>query len=67
MPMAGWNGRFRGTVANGMGGNIAFASMGAALRDGFAAASSDTGHQAVDQNWMQDREKMNDFGHRAAL
>jgi feruloyl esterase len=42
LPMSGWNGRFRGTVANGMGGNIAYASMAAALRDGYAVASSDT-------------------------
>ena len=66
LPVSGWNGRFRGTVANGMGGNIAYASMAAALRDGFAVASSDTGHQAADPMWMQDSEKMKDFGYRAA-
>jgi feruloyl esterase len=66
LPMSGWNGRFRGTVANGRGGNIAYASMAAALRDGYAVASSDTGHQAADPMWMQDSEKMKDFGYRAA-
>ena len=65
LPLAGWNGNFRGTSPNGTGGNIAYASMANALRDGYAVASSDTGHRAGDTTWMRDAEKLTDFGHRA--
>ena len=47
MPIAGWNGHFRGTSPNGLGGVINYNAMGVGLSDGFAVASTDTGHQGA--------------------
>jgi len=65
LPIAGWNGQFRGTSPNGLGGVINYNAMGVALTDGFAAASTDTGHQGGDTAWMQVPDKVTDFAGRA--
>ena len=65
MPIAGWNGNFRGTSPNGLGGVINYNAMGVGLTDGFAVASTDTGHQGGDTAWMQIPEKVTDFAGRA--
>jgi feruloyl esterase len=65
MPIAGWNGNFRGTSPNGLGGVINYNAMGVGLTDGFAVASTDTGHQGGDTAWMRDPERLTDFAGRA--
>jgi feruloyl esterase len=65
MPIAGWNGNFRGTSPNGLGGVINYNAMGVGLTDGFAVASTDTGHQGGDTVWMQVPDKVTDFAGRA--
>jgi feruloyl esterase len=65
MPIAGWNGNFRGTSPNGLGGVINYNAMGVGVTDGFAVASTDTGHQGGDTAWMRDPEKLADFAGRA--
>jgi len=65
MPIAGWNGSFRGTSPNGLGGVINYNAMGVALTDGFAVASTDTGHQGGSTDWMMVPEKITDFAGRA--
>jgi len=65
MPIAGWNGNFRGTSPNGLGGVLNYNAMGVGLTDGFAIASMDTGHQGGDTAWMRDQEKLTDFAGRA--
>ena len=65
MPIAGWNGHFRGTSPNGLGGVLNYNAMGVGLTDGFAVASTDTGHQGGDTAWMRDPEKLTDFAGRA--
>jgi feruloyl esterase len=65
LPIAGWNGRFRGTSPNGLGGVINYNAMGVALTDGFAVAGTDTGHQGGDTAWMQIPDKVTDFAGRA--
>jgi feruloyl esterase len=65
MPIAGWNGNFRGTSPNGLGGVLNYNAMGVALTDGFAVASTDTGHQGGDTAWMQVADKLSDFAGRA--
>jgi feruloyl esterase len=65
MPIAGWNGHFRGTSPNGLGGVINYNAMGVGLTDGFAVASTDTGHQGGDTAWMQIPDKVTDFAGRA--
>jgi feruloyl esterase len=65
MPINGWNGHFRGTSPNGLGGVINYNAMGVGLSDGFAIASSDMGHQGGDTAWMQIPDKVTDFAGRA--
>jgi hypothetical protein len=68
MPQAGWNGKFRGTGNGGFAGSINYSEMAGALRDGYATASTDTGHRAngIDADWaLGHPEKITDFGYRA--
>jgi feruloyl esterase len=65
MPITGWNGHFRGTSPNGLGGVINYNAMSVGLTDGFAVASTDTGHQGGDTAWMQVPDKVTDFAGRA--
>jgi len=65
MPTEGWNGNFRGTSPNGLGGVINYNAMGVGILDGFAVASTDTGHQGGDAAWMQVPDKVTDFAGRA--
>jgi len=65
LPVAGWNGHFRGTSPNGLGGVVNYNAMGVGLTDGFAVASTDTGHQGGDTAWMQVPDKVTDFAGRA--
>ena len=65
MPIAGWNGNFRGTSPNGLGGVLNYNAMGVGVTDGFAVASTDTGHQGGDTAWMQVPDKLTDFAGRA--
>src|SRR6185369_18082672 len=53
LPLTGWNGHFRGTSPNGLGGVVNYNAMAVALTDGFAVASTDTGHQGGEVAWMQ--------------
>jgi len=69
MPADGWNGKFLGIGNGGFAGAISAAGLAEAVRNGFAGASTDTGHAAVpgiDAAWaLQHPEKIIDFGHRA--
>jgi len=69
LPVTGWNGHFRGTSPNGLGGNINYTAMSVGLTDGFAVVSMDTGHQGASQGndiaWMLNPEKITDFAGRA--
>jgi hypothetical protein len=69
MPSAGWNGKFEGAGNGGFGGRISYEAMAAALRRGYATASTDTGHRsgdATDAAWaLGHPEKIVDFGYRA--
>ena len=68
MPGDGWNKKFRAVGNGGFGGVINFDDMGAALRLGYATASTDTGHISNDRDstWaLGHPEKVIDFGYRA--
>jgi feruloyl esterase len=45
MPLAVWNGRYQGVGNGGFFGSIAYNDLVAALKRGYAASSTDTGHQ----------------------
>ena len=68
MPAAGWNERFIGVGNGGFAGAIGYSSLVQAVENGYAAASTDTGHHAggTDATWATDHpEKLIDFGWRA--
>jgi len=68
MPAAGWNRRFQGVGNGGFAGSISYDGLGRAVAHGYAAASTDTGHQGspIDATWaLGHPERIVDFGHRA--
>jgi hypothetical protein len=69
MPLTGWNGKFQGIGNGGFAGTIGFGGLGSAVKYGYAAASTDTGHpagQGTDASWaLNHPEKIIDYGHRA--
>jgi feruloyl esterase len=66
MPAAsGWNGKFEAVGNGGWNGNIDNNALATALRRGYAAAATDTGHEGGAGVWMQNAEKRIDFGSRA--
>jgi Tannase and feruloyl esterase len=78
LPMSGWNGKYLGVGNGGFAGSIIYTlsaleasnipSLREALVAGYAASSTDTGHQAgqLDAKWaLGHPEKVVDFGYRA--
>jgi feruloyl esterase len=67
MPEAStWNGKLRGTGSNGLGGNLSFPGLAAAMRGGFAAAAENGGHERGSAFALSHPEQIIDFGDRAA-
>ena len=67
LPLAGWNGKFRGQGNGGFAGQINFQGMAGALGQGYATAGTNTGHsgQGTDASWaLGHPEKVTDFGYR---
>jgi len=65
---ANWNGRLQGVGNGGLAGSISYAALATALKDGYAATSTDTGHTGspVSGEWaLKHPEKIADFGDRA--
>ena len=71
MPASSWNARYRGQGNGGFAGYINYVGMADAVRQGYATASTDTGHSIgpgkdVDATWaLGHPEKIVDFGFRA--
>src|SRR5437870_10136884 len=65
MPATNWNGKFEAVGNGGWNGNIDNNALAAGLRRGYATASTDTGHEGGGGVWMQNQEKLIDFGYRA--
>ena len=68
MPSSGWNGKLQGVGNGGFAGSISFTGLAEAIRHGYAAASTDTGHEAgvTDASWaLKHPDKIADFGYRA--
>lgn len=65
LPVASWNGKYRGQGNGGFAGSIAFDAMAAAIKLGYATAGTDTGHTGNDASWaLGHPEKIVDFGWR---
>jgi feruloyl esterase len=66
LPATNWNGKFQGVGNGGWSGNIVYMALAAALRQGYAAASTDTGHTGGSGAFaLGHPEKLIDFGYRA--
>lgn len=71
MPVENWNQRFQGVGNGGLAGSPAYPALAQALAAGYAAVSTDTGHESpttstADAKWaMGHPEKVIDFGYRA--
>jgi feruloyl esterase len=68
MPLANWNGKFEGVGNGGWAGTISYGAMAAALRQGYATASTNTGHDGTggDASFAAGHpEKLIDFAERA--
>ena len=65
LPAANWNGKFLMVGNGGWNGNIDRNALATGLRRGYAAASTDTGHEGGGGPWMANQEKVIDFGYRA--
>jgi feruloyl esterase len=66
LPVANWNGRFQGIGNGGLAGTISYGPMARALQNGYATASTDTGHTAQEpKTWLENRERLIDYSYRA--
>jgi feruloyl esterase len=68
LPSGGWNSRFLGVGNGGFAGSIDYPELAEAVSKGYAAAATDTGHEADagDARWaLNHPEKIIDFGYRA--
>ncbi|MBZ5507502.1 MAG: tannase/feruloyl esterase family alpha/beta hydrolase [Acidobacteriia bacterium] len=68
LPLAGWNGKYRGHGNGGFAGQILYPSMAVAIAEGYATASTDTGHSGspIEASWaLGHPDKIVDFGWRA--
>ena len=66
MPAADWNGKLQAVGNGAFSGAISYSAMAAALRRGYAAGSTDTGHTGGGASWAPGHpEKLIDFGWRA--
>lgn len=66
MPVSGWNGKFQQVGNGAFAGSIQYGALRDALKRGYAAASTDTGHTGTGAAWaLGHPEKIVDFGYRA--
>lgn len=68
MPVDGWNQKFEQAGNGGLAGSINLLGLGEELKNGFAVAATDDGHQGqgTDGSWaIGHPEKVKDFGYRA--
>src|SRR3954447_6726141 len=65
-PADGWNGKFMGGGNGGWSGNIVYPALSNAVSRGYAAASTNTGHDGGDASFVPGHpEKLVDFAYRA--
>jgi len=66
MPVSGWNGNLQSVGNGGWGGIISYPALALALADGYATASTDTGHAGNTGSFaLGHPEKFIDFGYRS--
>jgi feruloyl esterase len=66
LPLNGWNGKFQAVGNGGWAGAISVDAMASALREGYATASTDTGHASNNGQFaLGHPERVIDFAYRA--
>jgi feruloyl esterase len=66
MPVSGWNGKLQAVGNGAWAGTISYPAMATALAAGYAAASTDTGHEGNTADFIMGHpEKVIDFAYRA--
>lgn len=66
MPADNWNGKFEAVGNGGWAGIISYPAMASALQEGYATASTDTGHKGGNASFaIGHPEKVVDFAYRA--
>jgi len=66
LPSENWNGKFEAVGNGGWAGTISLAAMASALQEGYATASTDTGHKGGNAAFaIGHPEKVIDFAYRA--
>jgi feruloyl esterase len=66
LPQSGWNGKFEAVGNGGWAGSIPYPAIAAAMRNGYAAAGTDTGHTGNNADFAFGHpEKMLDFAYRS--
>jgi feruloyl esterase len=66
LPASGWNGKFQAIGNGGWSGAIGYAALARALAQGYATASTDTGHSGGSGSFaLGHPEKLIDFAYRA--
>ena len=66
LPLSGWNGKLQEVGNGGWGGSIQYGELADALRGGYVAASTDTGHVGGSASFaLGHPEKLIDFDYRA--
>jgi feruloyl esterase len=66
LPLSGWNRKMQSVGNGGLGGTVPYPALAAALRSGYAAAGTDTGHVGGNADFVAGHpEKLVDFAYRA--
>ncbi len=66
LPVERWNGKFQAVGNGGWAGSISYPALALALQEGYATASTDTGHQGGNTLFAIDHpEKLVDYAHRS--
>lgn len=66
LPISGWNGKYQAVGNGGWAGIISYPALADALRAGYAASSTDTGHVGASGKFaLGHHEKLVDFAYRS--
>ncbi len=66
LPAVNWNGKFQAVGNGGFAGSISFSAMSMALKEGYATASTDTGHKGGNALFgIGHPEKITDYAYRS--
>ena len=66
LPLSGWNGKFMGAGSFGWSGSLMLGGMVSGIEEGYATASTDTGHDGEGARFaLGHSEKLVDYAYRA--